>query len=491
MNLKHERSLIDIEECIQSNRLYHSDQYHTVSDEEIQRIQHDLLEWYHAEKRTNMPWRKDIDRSWDRKALGQRAYEVWVSEIMLQQTQVATVIDYYNRWMAAFPTIYELAKADIEEVNRLWAGLGYYSRAKRLWEGAQKVVKDLDGLLPDNAKDLQSEIPGVGRYTAGAVASIVFGEPTPVVDGNVIRVIARWRAIHADPKKAKSVELFWKIAANIVPKLNPGDFNQALMELGARICTPKNPDCVKCPIKDDCRAFNQLKISQDLSKHGFFNKNVKKRKQMSITHECSVCHEIQENISEEDYEVTRYPFKVSKKPPRDEECAVVIVERIISKDEESLYLISKRPNTGLLAGLWEFPSLELESLGTEYTDRVEKASQFLKAKYQLEFKDRTIFRRDLGNVVHLFSHIRKVYHIEWIQYQDDNGYITYNNEGIKWVTLTELKSSPIPTGLKKAIKLLEKFKTTTQTPLSKKKKVTTSSTVKSANIASFFTIKKK
>lgn len=125
------------------------------------------------------------------------------------QTQVATVIDYYNRWMTAFPTIQDLANADIEKVNSLWAGLGYYSRAKRLWEGAQKVVNQLGGLLPDNAKDLQSEIPGVGRYTAGAVASIVFGEATPVVDGNVIRVIARWRAIHADPKKAKSVELFW------------------------------------------------------------------------------------------------------------------------------------------------------------------------------------------------------------------------------------------------------------------------------------------
>lgn len=125
------------------------------------------------------------------------------------QTQVATVIDYYNRWMAAFPTIQDLANADIEKVNSLWAGLGYYSRAKRLWEGAQKVVSQLGGLLPNNAKDLQSEIPGVGRYTAGAVASIVFGETTPVVDGNVIRVIARWRAIHADPKKAKSVELFW------------------------------------------------------------------------------------------------------------------------------------------------------------------------------------------------------------------------------------------------------------------------------------------
>lgn len=111
--------------------------------------------------------------------------------------------------MTAFPTIYALSKADIEKVNTLWAGLGYYSRAKRLWEGAKKIVQEFDGRLPNNARDLQKEVPGVGRYTAGAVASIVFGECTPVVDGNVIRVLSRWRAIHADPKKAKTVDLFW------------------------------------------------------------------------------------------------------------------------------------------------------------------------------------------------------------------------------------------------------------------------------------------
>lgn len=194
------------------------------------------------------------------------------------------MIGFYNRWMEAFPTIRDLASADIEKVNSLWAGLGYYSRAKRLWEGAQKVVNELDGLLPDNAKDLQSEIPGVGRYTAGAVASIVFGQSTPVVDGNVIRVLARWRAIHADPKKAKTVDLFWEIAASIVPEDKPGNFNQALMELGARICTPQNPDCENCPIQTDCRAFNQLQVAKALSKEGLFSAKLKKRKHSSIEH---------------------------------------------------------------------------------------------------------------------------------------------------------------------------------------------------------------
>ncbi|KAI8639211.1 DNA glycosylase [Parasitella parasitica] len=462
-------STTDIEECVYSKRLYHSDQYHLVSENEKIRVQERLLKWYQAEKRTNMPWRKENDESWDAKALGQRAYE-------------ATVIDYYNRWMTAFPTIQSLANADIEKVNSLWAGLGYYSRARRLWEGAQKVVHQLGELLPNNAKELQSELPGVGRYTAGAIASIVFGEATPVVDGNVIRVIARWRAIHADPKKSKTVELFWDIAASIVPASNPGDFNQAMMELGAQICTPQNPDCVKCPIGSDCKALNQLKHAQELSKNGFFDEKKKKRKAVDNEHNCSACHQLPNDLEEDAYAVTRYPLKIDKKPPRDEECAVTIVERTISEGTDSLYLISKRPETGLLAGLWEFPSLELDSLNTDYKERLRKSTEFLITKYHLDLNQSA--RHDLGNVIHLFSHIRKVYHVEWIQYKDDLDLMDIDERQVKWVTLTELKASPIPTGLKKALKLLEKFKTTTSIPLTKKSVV--KKTIKTADIGSFF-----
>ncbi|KAI8974412.1 DNA glycosylase [Pilobolus umbonatus] len=434
-------TLLDIEECVKSNRLWHKSDYHSMSNEERHEFPLQLLEWYHREKRTTMPWRKDsLDR--ERRALGQRAYEVWVSEIMLQQTQVATVIDYYHRWINKFPTIDDLAKADIEQVNTLWAGLGYYSRARRLWEGARKIVSEFDGLLPDNAKDLQAHIPGVGRYTAGAIASIVYHEQVPVVDGNVIRVLARTRAIHGDPKKAKTVDLFWEIAASLVPCSAPGDFNQAIMELGAQICTPQNPKCDECPVQTHCIAYKQLGVFKTLSK--------KKRKRSTSHHGCSTCHELQSDLvqAEETYRVTRYPLKVEKKPPRDEECAVSIVECI--KDNESYYLLSKRPETGLLAGLWEFPSLELESP----INKVDQSTEYLRTRYQIELKD-AITRVDLGNVIHLFSHIRKVYHIEWIQYKND---LIVQNKSIKWVTLAELKTSPIPTGLKKALKVLEKFK---------------------------------
>ncbi|KAG1373750.1 hypothetical protein G6F61_009917 [Rhizopus arrhizus] len=397
------------------------------------------------------------------------------------KTQVATVIDYYNRWMTAFPTIHSLAKADLEKVNTLWAGLGYYSRAKRLWEGAKKIVSEFDGRLPNNAQELQREVPGVGRYTAGAVASIVFGEATPVVDGNVIRVLSRWRAIHADPKKAKTVELFWGIAASIVPESNPGDFNQAMMELGARVCVPQNPNCNQCPISNNCHAFNQLQLYKSLSKNGFFNE--KKRKQMESEHECEICDEIQSDLNEDAYAVTRYPLKVEKKPPRDEECAVSIVERIRSNGDDPLYLISKRPETGLLAGLWEFPSVELTSPNTNYSARSLETTNYLKMKYSIELEEPT--RHDLGNVVHLFSHIRKVYHVEWVQYESNDE--PMESEEIKWVTMSELQKAPIPTGLKKALKLFEKFKTTTPTKLTKK--TTVRKSVKSAAISSFFTFR--
>ncbi|KAI8981886.1 DNA glycosylase [Mycotypha africana] len=485
-----DQTLIDIENCVLSKRLYHSDQYHRVNDTEKQAIQKDLLDWYHKEKRTNMPWRKDSDKTWNAKVFEEHS------------VNLATVIAYYNRWMEAFPTINDLAAADIEKVNKLWAGLGYYSRAKRLWEGAQKVVNDFEGLLPNNAKELEKNIPGVGRYTAGAIASIVYGERTPVVDGNVIRVLSRWRAIHADPKKAKTVDLLWTIAGDVVAESNPGDFNQAMMELGARICTPQNPDCEKCPIKNNCRAYRQYKLSRELLKGGFFDKNAKKRRQLTTEHGCSICPEIEIDLGEKEYSVTRYPLKLDKKPARDEQSAVTIIERVLPKDQEPIYLISKRPKTGLLAGLWEFPTLELNTLDTTYAERKVKASTFLRNRYGLNLEEEglEVNRYDLGNVVHLFSHIRKVYHIEWIQFRnpvDENVTIDTVKQttdaltDIKWVTMAELKVSAIPTGLKKAIKLLEKHKTTTSTSLTKKKTVVKKAgTIKTADISSFFTLAK-
>jgi A/G-specific adenine glycosylase len=209
-----------------------------------------LLAWYRREAR-DLPWRRSRD-----------PYAVWVSEVMLQQTRVDVATPYYLRWMASFPTVHALAAADPEEVLRHWAGLGYYSRARNL-HAAARLVAASPGGMPRDAKGLRA-LPGVGAYTAGAIASIAFREAVPAVDGNVVRVLAR---IHAWPGAASSPALRAKIehaAAGLVTSVaadsaNPpdaaGDWNQALMDLGATVCTPRKPRCDECPVAAHCKAF--------------------------------------------------------------------------------------------------------------------------------------------------------------------------------------------------------------------------------------------
>lgn len=184
-------------------------------------------------------------------------YAVWVSEVMLQQTRVETVIDYHMRWMKAFPSVAALAQANIDDINKLWEGLGYYRRAKLLQEGAKKVVHDFHGNLPPDIEDLK-QIPGIGPYTAGAISSIAFQKPVPLVDGNVIRVLSRTRAIAATPKNKLLVNLCWTLAGKLVSPLRPGDFNQALMELGATLCTVQSPRCKECPVRESCLAYREV-----------------------------------------------------------------------------------------------------------------------------------------------------------------------------------------------------------------------------------------
>ena len=208
-----------------------------------------LLEWYDQNRRS-LPWRDDPT-----------PYGVWVSEIMLQQTRVEVVRDYYARWMRAFPDVFSLAKADEETVLSLWQGLGYYSRARRLRAGAAHVAYELGGELPREPSELQ-KIPGIGPYSAGAISSIAFGERSPLVDGNVVRVISRYFALPGDPTKAPLKQTIWSLAADLVPKLRAGDFNQALMELGALICTPQSPACHACPLRKSCGAHLQGAVAK-------------------------------------------------------------------------------------------------------------------------------------------------------------------------------------------------------------------------------------
>jgi A/G-specific adenine glycosylase len=203
-----------------------------------------LLAWYHAGHR-DLPWRRTRD-----------PYAIWVSEIMLQQTQVATVIPYYTRFMERFPTVEVLAAAPEDEVLRMWAGLGYYSRAHHLHRGAREVVSEHGGRIPPAVDELR-RLSGIGRYTAGAIASIAFGCPAPILDGNVIRVLCRLYGLRGDPKRAPLHGRLWQLAADLIPEGDAVNFNQALMELGATVCTPASPRCEICPLADRCEARRQ------------------------------------------------------------------------------------------------------------------------------------------------------------------------------------------------------------------------------------------
>jgi A/G-specific adenine glycosylase len=200
-----------------------------------------LVPWFEQCAR-DLPWRQD-----------RTGYRVWVSEVMLQQTRVSTVIPFYKRFLERFPTVRSLAEAPVGDVLALWSGLGYYRRARALHEGALDVVARFDGELPSTAVELAT-IKGIGPYTAGAIASLAFGERTPLVDGNVIRVFARLYSLDGDPRASAFVKRIWSIAASQVPADNPGAFNESLMELGATVCTPRSPSCLVCPARDMCEA---------------------------------------------------------------------------------------------------------------------------------------------------------------------------------------------------------------------------------------------
>lgn len=206
-----------------------------------------LVAWFQEHQR-EMPWRKTRD-----------PYAIWLSEIMLQQTQVATVIPYYERFLKKFPTVKDLAAAPLDDVLKLWAGLGYYSRARNLHRGAQTVVERFNAIVPDTP-ELILEIPGIGAYTAGAILSIAYAKPQPLVDGNVARVFSRLFLLKGDWRKNPLKDELWRIAKEVVgvcekeKKIRPGDLNQALMELGATVCTPANPQCLLCPVGELCEA---------------------------------------------------------------------------------------------------------------------------------------------------------------------------------------------------------------------------------------------
>ena len=209
-----------------------------------------LRAWYARHER-DLPWRKSRD-----------PYRVWVSEVMLQQTQVETVRGYFERFMRAFPTVRDLAAADEQQVLRLWEGLGYYRRARGLHAAAKMIVDEYDGEFPDTVEELV-KLPGIGRYTAGAIVSIAFDKPAPILEANTIRLLSRLVAYRDDPTKSAGQKYLWQVAEELLPRKEVSRFNQALMELGSLVCVSKEPSCEACPVNNLCAA-SQLGVVDDL-----------------------------------------------------------------------------------------------------------------------------------------------------------------------------------------------------------------------------------
>jgi A/G-specific adenine glycosylase len=307
----------------------------------VKRIRSALLAWFDRHKR-DLPWRRTRD-----------PYAIWLSETMLQQTRVETVIPYYERFLTRFPTVFALADAEPDEVTRLWSGLGYYSRARNLHAAARKLVGEYGGSLPSEVSALR-ELPGVGRYTAGAIASIAFGRPAPIVDGNVARVLARLLELRDELASPAMQTRLWEEAEALARGARPGDLNQALMELGALVCTPRAPRCLVCPLREMCRG----RAAGDAE---------------------------------------ALPERKKAAPPR----PIAGVAAVMTRGAKLLAV--RRPPEGLLGGLWDLPGGEVASTETPRA-ALERA---LREKLGLALAGIA----PLGSVQHGFTHRTLALHV--------------------------------------------------------------------------------
>lgn len=335
------------------------------------RIAAKLLRWYRRHGR-GLPWRGHPD-----------AYAVWVSEIMLQQTRVETVVPYFERWMKRFPSVKALADASEQSVLTLWEGLGYYSRARNLHKAARLLVDEYGGELPRSADALR-KLPGIGRYSAGAIASMTFGLDEPALDGNIRRVYARLFNVEVPADSTEGGKILWGLAAEHLPKGKAGDFNQALMDLGATLCLPKKPRCAECPLAEECLA-RRLGV-QD----------------------------------------ARPVLKPKADAPHHVHAAIVLVAKI---GNSRYALLSKRPSRGLLGGMWEFPNGRVEG------DPARGLAKAIKSGYGFSVRA----GEALGVVRHAYTHFRVAVHV----FRGELPRPVRETETLKWVKLSELGKYPM------------------------------------------------
>jgi A/G-specific adenine glycosylase len=348
----------------------------------VSRLRRALLAWYRAVRR-DLPWRRTGD-----------PYAIWVAETMLQQTRVDTVIPYYERFLARFPDVRSLATADLEEVLELWAGLGYYARACHLQAAAHQIVECHEGQIPGDVESLRS-LPGVGRYTADAVASIAFDRCAPILDGNVTRVLSRLLEVREPIELSRVRSRLWEEAERLARGAQPGDLNQALMELGARVCTPRAPRCEVCPLRRDC----PTRASGDAEE---------------------------------------LPVRTPKRRPKRVRVTAALVVR------SGRALVVRRPLGGLLGGLWELP-------GGEFSERESPADaveRTVRASVGLSLNG----VENAGLVEHAFSHRLLRLHI--FRGRAEAGRVRLSGfDAHRWVAPRSLLSLPTGTATRKAIKL--------------------------------------
>lgn len=347
------------------------------------RIQQALLTWYSANAR-DLPWRRTRD-----------PYAIWLSEIMLQQTRVPTAIPYYDRFLKRFPTVDRLARARLDTVLKLWEGLGYYSRARNLHRAAKEIVSRFHGQVPRAVEELLT-LPGIGRYTAGAIASIAFGERAPLVDGNVERVLCRVFRIHGSPKDAAIKERLWKLAEDLLPEYEVGHFNQAMMELGSEICTPRNPNCDECPLAKLCEA---------------------------------------NRYNEQDV----LPTRRTRRPLPSHTVVVGVIYR------SGRILIDKRKPDGLLGGLWEFPGGKVKA--------GESLEHALRREVKEELDIEVQVGREIGVVEHTYTHFHvEIHAFECKHLSGEPRPLAC--AALKWVRVDELDRYAFPAANKKIIQFL-------------------------------------
>ena len=355
----------------------------TTEGRSLTRLVARLLDWFAAHKRA-LPWRATRD-----------PYRIWVSEVMLQQTQAATVIPFYERFLEQFPDVAALAAADDRALMKAWEGLGYYARARNLRAAARTIVREHGGKLPTSPEALR-RLPGFGPYTAAAVASLAFGADCAAVDGNVMRVLARVYAIDADLRQTSTRRRLQQLADALVPQGRAGTFNEALMELGALVCRPKNPRCNDCPLRPYCRAFQEGRAD-------------------------------------------KLPVKSARPAVPHHEIAIGVVRR------RGRVLIALRPAEGLLGNLWEFPGGKRQP------------GETLAQCCRREIKEETGLDVEVAEtfaiVSHAYTHFRITLHAFHCRYTGGRAQ-PRTSQAIRWVTLDELDDYAFPKANKQIIAAL-------------------------------------